>query len=364
LDISYQVGRTGVVTPVANLEPVLLGGTTVKRASLHNADFMEDMDVRVGDKVYVEKGGEIIPKIVGVEKSQRHNSILPLQFIRYCPVCETVLVRNEGEAAYYCPNDSHCPPQIKGKLEHFIARKAMNIESLGEGKIDILFEKGLVQHIADFYRLKYSDLLGLEKIAINENDGKERLVSFREKTVENLLSAIEKSKNIPFERVLFALGIRHVGENSAKKIAEHFKNIDALMDASLEELMTVEDVGKKIAESILAYFNDDVNLQIINDLRNYGLQFQLNEDETENKIVSEKLKGMNFLVSGTFSSPERRKEIEQLIEKHGGIRSSSVSKSLSFIVAGENMGPAKLEKATKLGVPIISEQDFLQLITV
>ena len=362
LDISYQVGRTGVVTPVANLEPVLLGGTTVKRASLHNADFMEDMDIRVGDKVYVEKGGEIIPKIVGVEKSQRHNSILPLQFIRYCPVCETVLVRNEGEAAYYCPNDSHCPPQIKGKLEHFIARKAMNIESLGEGKIDILFEKGLVRNIADFYRLKYNDLLGLEKIAINENDGKERLVSFREKTVENLLSAIEKSKNIPFERVLFALGIRHVGENSAKKIAEHFKNIDALMDASLEELMTVEDVGKKIAESILAYFNDDVNLQRINDLRNYGLQFQLNEDETENKIVSEKLKGMNFLVSGTFSSPERRKEIEQLIEKHGGIRSSSVSKSLSFIVAGENMGPAKLEKATKLGVPIISEQDFLQLI--
>ena len=364
LDISYQVGRTGVVTPVANLEPVLLGGTTVKRASLHNADFMEDMDIRVGDKVYVEKGGEIIPKIVGVEKSQRHNATLPLQFIRYCPVCETVLVRNEGEAAYYCPNDSHCPPQIKGKLEHFIARKAMNIESLGEGKIDILFEKGLVRNVADFYRLKYNDLLGLEKISINENDGKERLVSFREKTVENLLSAIEKSKNIPFERVLFALGIRHVGENSAKKIAEHFKNIDALMDASLEELMTVEDVGKKIAESILAYFNDDVNFQIINDLRNYGLQFQLNEDETENKIVSEKLKGMNFLVSGTFSSPERRKEIEQLIEKHGGIRSSSVSKSLSFIVAGENMGPAKLEKATKLGVPIISEQDFLQLIVI
>jgi DNA ligase (NAD+) len=320
------------------------------------------MDIRLCDNVCVEKGGETIPRIVGVEKSQRHDAILPFQFILYCPECATSLIRNEGEAAYYCPNFKGCSPQIKGRLEHFISRKAMNIESLGEGKIDLLFEKGLVKNIADFYRLKYNDLLGLERIYINENDGKERLVSFREKTVENLLSAIEKSKNIGFDRVLFALGIRHIGENSAKKIAFHFKNIDNLMNAAFEELVAVEDVGGKIAESTLAYFNDEINLQIINDLRNYGLQFQIREDEMENKIVSEKLKGMIFLVSGTFSSPERRKEIEQMIEKHSGTRNSSVSKNLSFIVAGENMGPAKLEKAVKLGIPIISEEDFLSLI--
>jgi DNA ligase (NAD+) len=362
LEISYQVGRTGAVTPVANLKPVLLAGTMVKRASLHNADIMALLDIHTSDKVYVEKGGEIIPKIVGVEISERKTDAQPAQFVTHCPVCNTQLVRNEDEAAYYCPNFNHCPPQIKGKLEHFISRKAMNIEGLGEGKIDLLFEKGLVKTIADFYRLKYNDLLGIGKLFINEQDGKERFVSFQDKTVSNLLKAIELSKNISFDRVLFALGIRHVGENSAKKIASYFKNIDALQNATSEELIALEDVGEKIAESILTYFNDNDNIAIINDLRNFGLQFQISEEEIENKIISEKLKGMTFLVSGTFSSPERRKEIEQMIEKHGGIRSSSVSKNLSFIVAGENMGPSKLEKATKLGIPIISEEDFLVMI--
>ena len=361
LEISYQVGRTGVITPVANLQPVLLAGTIVKRASLHNADIMALFDIHAGDKVYVEKGGEIIPKIVGVEINERKTDAQPAKFITHCPVCNTELIRNEEEAAYYCPNDTHCPPQIKGKLEHFISRKAMNIEGLGEGKIELLFEKELVRNVSDFYCLKYSDLLGLEKMYLNENDGKERWVSFREKTVENLLFAIEKSKKVSFERVLFALGIRHVGENSAKKIAAHFKNINALMSATSEELIAVEDVGEKIAESILSYFENPTNLQIINNLQNYGLQFQIKEEEM-NKVVSEKVKGMNFLVSGTFSSPERRKEIEELIEKHGGVRSSSVSKNLSFIVAGENMGPSKLEKATQLGIPIISEQEFLEMI--
>jgi DNA ligase (NAD+) len=362
LEITYQVGRTGAVTPVANLKPVLLAGTIVKRASLHNADIMALLNIHTGDKVYVEKGGEIIPKIVGVEISERKTDAQPAQFITHCPDCDTQLVRNEDEAAYYCPNFNHCPPQIKGKLEHFISRKAMNIEGLGEGKIDLLFEKSLVKNIADFYCLKYNDLLGIGKLFTNESDGKERFVSFREKTVENLLSAIEKSKSVGFDRVLFALGIRHVGENSAKKIASYFKNIDALQTATQEELITLEDVGEKIAESILSYFNDKDNIKIINDLRNFGLQFQLSEEEADNKTISEKLKGMTFLVSGTFSSPERRKEIEQMIERHGGVRSNSVSKNLSFIVAGENMGPSKLEKATKLSVPIISEGDFFAMI--
>ena len=362
LDVSFQVGRTGMITPVANLEPVLLAGTVVKRASLHNADFINEMDICAGDKVYVEKGGEIIPKIVGVDKSQRGVNNVEIQFITNCPACNTLLIRNVGEAAHYCPNSKDCPVQIKGKLEHFISRKAMNIDGLGEGKIDILFEKGLVKNIADFYRLSYLNLLGLEKLHINEIDGKQRLVSFREKTVENLLNAIEKSKQVPFERVLFALGIRYVGENSAKKIAVHFKNIDTIIAADLNQLTVIDDIGERIAESIIAYFSDDLNLQIINDLRGFGLNFQLSTEAGENEFISDKFNGMSFLVSGTFSSPERRKEIELLIEKHGGVRISSVSKKLSFIVAGENMGPAKQEKAQQLGIPIISENDFLELL--
>ena len=361
LSLSYQVGRTGVVTPVANLEPVSLAGTVVKRASLHNADFIAEMDIHVGDKVYVEKGGEIIPKIVGVEMSERKAGALPVEFITHCPACETLLVRNEGEAGFYCPNYQHCPPQIKGKLEHFISRKAMNIEGLGEGKIDLLYEKELVRNIADIYQLTYDNLLGLEKKYINEADNKERLVSFREKTVENLLAAIEQSKKIPFERVLFALGIRFVGENVAKKIAFHFKNIEQLEKAGYEELTTVEDVGDRIAESIISYFKDDINLQLINDLQHFGLQFQLTK--TTEKQLSKKLEGMSFVVSGTFSTPERRKEIEQLVELHGGHKSSSVSKNISFIIAGENMGPAKLEKAQKLGIPVISEEEFMELLS-
>ncbi|MDR1181094.1 MAG: NAD-dependent DNA ligase LigA [Bacteroidales bacterium] len=362
LDISYQVGRTGVITPVANLKPVLLAGSVVKRASLHNADFISEMDIRIDDNVYVEKGGEIIPKIVAVEQSKRHAEAPPVQFITHCPACNTLLIRNEGEAAYYCHNLKECPPQIKGRLEHFISRKAMDIEGLGEGRIDILFEKGLVRNITDFYRLTYNDLFGIEKMYVNEQDNKERFVAFREKTVENLLNAIENSKNVPFDRVLFALGIRFIGESSAKKIAVHFKTIDALLKADFDDLIAVGDIGTKIAESIFSYFSDASNLQTIDNLRKVGLHFQLSDEELNETTISEKLKGMTFLVSGTFSTPERRKEIEQLIEKHGAVRATSVSKKLSFIIAGENMGPAKLEKAKKANIPIISEQDFLNLI--
>ena len=361
LEVAYQVGRTGVVTPVANLKPVLLAGTVVKRASLHNADIMSDLDIHYRDKVYVEKGGEIIPKIVGVEKSERETGALPVQFITYCPVCGTKLVRNEGEAAYYCPNANHCPPQIKGKLEHFISRKAMNIEGLGEGKIDLLFERGLVKKISDFYRLKYSDLLGLEKLFVNELDGKERWVSFREKTVENLLSAIEKSKEVSFDRVLFALGIRYVGENSAKKIAQHFSSVERLMEASETELLQINDVGERMAESILNFFSDAETIELIKDLKETGLQFSLPLTASAPHL-SDRLQGITILVSGSFASPERRQELEQMIENYGGTRVTSVSKKLSFIIAGENMGQSKLEKANQLGIPIISEMEFLKII--
>ena len=360
LEVTYQVGRTGVVTPVANLKPVLLAGTVVKRASLHNADIMSELDIHFEDKVYVEKGGEIIPKIVGVEKNERKAESLPMQFITHCPVCNTLLVRNEGEAAYYCPNSNHCPPQIKGKLEHFISRKAMNIEGLGEGKIDLLFEKGLVKNPSDFYHLRYNNLLGLEKLFINELDGKERLVSFREKTVENLLAAIEKSKEASFDRVLFALGIRYVGENSAKKIAQYFGSINCLMEAAEEDLLQVNDVGERIAESILSFFSDEGNITLINRLKEAGLQFSFPEEQLT--PLSDHLHGMAFLVSGSFSSPERRQELEQMIERYGGTRITSVTKKLSFIIAGENMGPSKLEKASQLGIPIISEDEFLQMV--
>ncbi|MDR1878940.1 MAG: NAD-dependent DNA ligase LigA [Bacteroidales bacterium] len=361
-EVSYQVGRTGVVTPVANLHPVLLAGSMVKRASLHNADFMAEMDVCTGDMLYVEKGGEIIPKIVGVDKSQRKHPAIPVSFPAHCPACGALLIRNEGEAAYYCPNTKQCPPQLKAGLEHFISRKAMNIEGLGEGKIDLLFEKGLVRNFTDFYKLSYTDLLGLERLYVNENDGTERLVSFREKTAQNLLDAIQKSKQTPFDRVLFALGIRYVGENSAKKLALHFRNIDKLMTATHDQLITVDDIGDRIAESILSYFADAFHVENIDELRSFGLQFQLNDDP-EQLVLSDKLQGLTFLVSGTFSTPERRKEIERLIERHGGKKSSSVTKQLSFIVAGANMGPSKLEKAVQLGIPLLSEQEFLQLLS-
>ena len=357
LSIDYQVGRTGVVTPVANMEPVLLAGTIVKRATMHNADFIRDMDIRTGDKVYIEKGGEIIPKIVAVDTEHRSADSQPLQFISRCPHCGTLLVRNEGEAAYYCPNNRYCPPQIKGKLIHFIGRKAMNIEDLGEEKIELLFDNGLVRNIADFYRLDYDKLIGLTKI-YTQND-QTRTIAFREKTVENILSAIDKSKQQTFEKVLFAIGIRYVGETSAKKIAKHFGNIDNLKQASLEQLMEVEDVGEKVAQSVIQYLADDHNWQIIQDLRAFGVQMSCRQTQ---EILSEKLQGLTFVVSGSFDTPERRKEIEEMIELHGGKKVDSVSKKVNYIIAGANMGPSKLSKARDLGIPIITEQDFLKML--
>lgn len=359
LSVSYQVGRTGIVTPVANLAPILLAGTIVKRASMHNADFIQEMDIHQGDFVYVEKGGEIIPKIVAVDKENRKIDQKPIPFITHCPICGFALLRNEGESGYYCPNYIHCPPQIKGRLIHFISRKAMNISDLGEEKIDLLYENQLVKNIADFYQLEYQHLIGLKRTYISENEDKEHSISFREKTVENILRGIENSKNVPFERVLFALGIRFVGEVSAKKLAQHFGSIDNLRQATIEQLIEVEDIGEKIAESIVNFFTSEENISIIERLRNAGLQMTY---QNNNKLISRKLEGMVFVVSGTFSTPERRKEIELLVEQHGGKKVSSVNKKLSFIVAGANMGPEKLKKAETFGIPIISEEDFFQII--
>jgi len=349
LSIDFQVGRTGVVTPVANLKPVLLAGTMVKRASLHNNDMMQQLDIHENDYLYVEKGGEIIPKIVGVESAKRTKNAKPILFITHCPACNTLLIKKEGEAGTYCPNEWGCPPQVKGKLEHFISRKAMNIDSLGEGKIEILFDNGLVKSSADFYALKIENLLGLEK-RINP----ERMVSFREKTVENMLAGIEKSKEIPFERVLFAIGIRYVGETTAKKLARYFKNMDTLANATKEELKTVDDVGEQVAESIALFFNTVENLENLVKLREAGIQFQIKEDSE--KRISNILEGKNIVVSGVFSIP--RDTMKQKIEMHGGKNLSSISKNTDFIVAGENMGPEKRKKAEKLNIPILNEEEF------
>lgn len=358
LSIDYQVGRTGAVTPVANLEPVLLAGTTVKRASLHNADIIKKLDVRIGDIVFVEKGGEIIPKITGVNFGLRPANAVETVFIKNCPECETPLIRTEGEAAYYCPNDTGCPPQIKGKLEHFISRKAMNIDSLGEGKVEVLYENGLVTNVADFYKLNETDLLGLEKVLPATEDRKERKVSFREKTVQNILSGIEASRKVPFPRVLYALGIRYVGETVAKKLAFHFKNIDQIKQSDFDTLIAVNEIGEKIAESILEYFENPVHLQIISDLRAAGLQFEIEESHSTGEG---KLSGKTILVSGVFQHFSRD-EIKQVIEQHGGKNVSSVSGNTDFLVAGDNMGPAKRQKAESLGVKIISEEEFLVMI--
>ncbi len=357
ISIDYQVGRTGAVTPVANLEPVALAGTTVRRASLHNADIIKQLDIHYNDTLYVEKGGEIIPKIVDIDLSERDTNALAVEFITHCPECNTLLVRKEGEAAHYCPNTDHCPPQIKGRIEHFISRKAMNIDSLGEGKIEILVEQNLIHRIDDLYKLTYEDLIGIEKTHwIND---KERIISFREKTVNNILNGIEQSKQIPFERVLFAIGIRHVGETSAKKIASHFQHIDKLMQATFDELLEMEDVGEKIAESILSFFQNPNNQEIIKNLRLHGLQFSISQQDSS---ISNIFNELRFVVSGSFETPQRRKEIEDLVEKNGGKLVSSISSKLSFVVAGENMGPAKEQKAQELGVPIISEHDFMKMI--
>lgn len=360
LSVSYQVGRTGAITPVANLEPILLAGTTVKRASLHNADQIALLDLHINDKVQVEKGGEIIPKIVGVETSQRELFAQKVEFITHCPECNSLLQRVEGEAKHFCPNDKKCPPQIKGKIEHFVSRDGMAIDSLGEGKIEMLFDKGLIKDISDLYALTYNRLLGLEKEIITPDSDKPKKISFREKTVQNILSGIEASKKVPFERVLFALGIRYVGETVAKKLALHFKNINALMNADFEALKNVGEIGEVIAQSAISFFSDSENRELIYRLKNAGLQFEIKESGVTS--LSNKLNGKSVVVSGSFTTPLRRKELEQMVELHGGKLIDSVSSKTSFIVAGENMGPSKLEKANKLGITVINEEAFLKII--
>lgn len=358
LSVDFQVGRTGIVTPVANLTPVPLCGTIVKRATLHNKDIIDYYDIHENDVLYVEKGGEIIPKIVGVDVEKRELDVPKVKFVTHCPECGAELVQNEGESGVFCPNDLHCPPQIKGKLEHFISRKAMNIDSLGEGKVEMLFDNDLVKNPADFYTLSYDKLIGLEK-KLSSTDGKtERVISFREKTVENILKGIEQSKTVGFERVLFAIGIRYVGENTAKKLARFFKNVDALSNATKEELMQVDDVGERVATSIIDFFLQPENLEMIIALRNAGVQFELKAEETVS--LSDKLSGKSIVVSGVFSIP--RDEMKQLIEKHGGKNVSSISKNTDFVLAGEKMGPEKRNKAQKLEIPIISEEEFYEMI--
>ena len=343
--VSFQVGRTGAVTPVANLEPVLLAGTIVKRASLHNADIIAGLDLHIGDEVYVEKGGEIIPKIVGVNKEARTFLLGDkVRFITHCPECGTPLVRTEGEAAYYCPNDSGCPPQIKGKIEHFVTRKAMNI-NMGPETVEDLYEAGLIKNAADLYELKINDLLHLERWA--------------EKSARNLLESLRQSKQVPFERVLYALGIRYAGETVAKRLAQAFHSMDKLEKASWEELIAVDEIGERIARSVMDYFADERNRELVERLKNYGLQMEISEEALANR--SERLKGLTIVISGTFSQ-HSREEYKSLIEKHGGKNSGSVSGKTDYILAGENMGPAKLEKAAKLGVKIIHEDEFLKLI--
>lgn len=357
LSVSYQVGRTGAVTPVANLEPVLLAGTTVKRASLHNADIISQLDLYLGDTVVVEKGGEIIPKITAVVVDQRVLFAEKVEFISHCPECKTMLNRQDGEAAFYCPNSDHCPPQIKGKLEHFISRKAMNIESLGEGKIELLFDQGLIRNAAHLFDLQYDQLFGLEKTFESE-DGKTRKVSFREKTTLNILSSIENSKSTPYHRVLFALGIRFVGETVAKKLADAFPTINLLKEASVERLIEVDEIGEKIAHSVRQFFDDPENLELIENLREHGLQ--LSQTTTSHQL-SNRLENQSFVVSGVFQQFSRD-QIKEMIEQHGGKNVSSISAKTNFVLAGENMGPAKLEKANQLGIPIIAEDDFLKMI--
>ena len=343
LSVDFQVGRTGAVTPVANLEPVQLGGTTVKRASLHNADQIEKYDLHINDKVFIEKGGEIIPKIVDVNLSERRATAMPVLFITHCPECQTLLERQEGEAQHFCPNDAGCPPQIKGKMEHFISRKAMNIDGLGAETIELLYEKQLIHNVADLYDLQYEDLMRLDRMA--------------DKSVRNLLAGLEESKNVPFERVLFALGIRFVGETVAKKLAQALGNIDAIAQASFEELIGIEEIGDKIAQSILQYFSVSAHIEIIQRLKNAGLQFEMQQKE----LAGDTLKDASIVVSGVFERVSRD-ELKVLIESYGGKNVGSISAKTTFVVAGENMGPAKLEKAQKLGVKILSEAEFFEMI--
>ena len=344
-EVTYQVGRTGAVTPVANMDPVQLAGTTVKRATLNNEDFIRSFDLHIGDYVYVEKGGEIIPKIVGVDLDQRPIIAQPVQFITHCPECGAKLVRYEGEAAHYCPNDAGCPPQIKGRIEHFISRKAMNIMSLGPETVDEYWSRGLIHNVADLYDLTVAQITGG-----NKN---------RRLSAENVVNGIKHSTQVPFERVVFALGIRFVGETSALLLARHFKTIDALMNASMEELQEVEGIGEVIAKSVQSYFRHPQNMEIINRLRQYGVQMSLSEEQIQG--VTDKLAGKSIVISGVFAK-HSRDEYKMMIEQHGGKNVGSISGKTSFILAGENMGPSKLQKAEKLGIPIVSEEEFLQMI--
>lgn len=364
LSVDFQVGRHGTITPVANLQPVQLAGTTVKRATLNNADFIKQLDLHYNDIVKVEKGGEIIPKIVGIDVESRNDEQSEVQFIERCPECGAKLIQNEGEAAWYCPNSSGCPPQIKGRIEHFISRKAMNIESLGEGKVQVLFDNNLIKNYADLYDLTYEKMFGLENVVVINDDfnlqdsPKTRKVSFKEKTVNNILKSLQKSKEVPFARVLFALGIKEVGEVTAKILANTLGDIDAIASASVEELQEVNTVGVTIAESIRNFFDKPENIIIIERLKKAGLQFN-----NEKKAVSESqaLAGKSIVVSGVFSSFSRD-EIKQLIEYHGGKNSSSISSKTDFLLAGEKMGPEKKKKAEALNVKIINEDEFLKMI--
>lgn len=345
--VTYQVGRTGAVTPVANLDPVQLSGTIVKRASLHNADIIEGLDLHIGDMVYVEKGGEIIPKITGVDKDARSMLIgEKVKFITHCPECGSKLIRYEGEAAHYCPNETSCPPQIKGKIEHFISRKAMNIDGLGPETVDMFYRLGLIKNTADLYQLTADDIKNLDRMG--------------EKSAENIIKGIEASKEVPFERVLFALGIRFVGETVAKKIAKSFNDIDELENANLEKLINIDEIGEKIAQSILTYFANPLNRELIERLKPTGLQLYRREEDLSG--YTDKLAGQSIVISGVFTH-HSRDEYKELIEKNGGKNVGSISAKTSFILAGENMGPAKLEKAHKLGIKLMSEDEFLTLIS-
>ncbi len=343
-EVTYQVGRTGAVTPVANMDPVQLAGTTVKRATLHNEDFIKSFDLHIGDYVYVEKGGEIIPKIVGVDLSRRPADAKPVTFIDTCPECGAKLVRYEGEAVHYCPNDSGCPPQIKGRIEHFIARRAMNIDSLGPETVDEYYRRGLIHNVADLYDITVQDING---------DGS------RTRSARRIVQGIEASKQVPFERVVFALGIRFVGETSARLIARHFKTMDALRQATLAQLLEIEGVGEVIAKSVIAYFHDERNIAIVDRLRDYGLQMSLSEDQMSGS--TDTLAGKSIVISGVFAK-HSRDEYKAMIERNGGKNASSISGKTSFILAGENMGPSKLQKAEKLGVAIVDEDTFLRML--
>lgn len=344
-EISYQVGRTGAITPVANLDPVELAGTIVKRASLHNADQIAKLDIREGDTVYVEKGGEIIPKVIAVDVSQRPENSKPVVYIKECPECGTTLRREVGEAKHYCPNDLNCPPQVIGRIQHFISRKAMDIEGLGGETVALLVKSGLIKDYSDLYELRKDQILPLERMA--------------EKSAQNLISGIERSKEIPFEKVLFALGIRYVGETVAKKLAKHFKSIDALIGASYEELIHVDEIGERITRSVKDFFNDINVIRIVDRLKSVGLQMRLSQEDLKN--TTNELAGQVFVVSGVFEKVSRE-ALKQLIERNGGKVGSSISSKTTYLVAGENMGPSKREKALKLNIPIITESEFLHKI--